>query len=657
MNYVETVCPRDCYDTCFMKVYLNNKKGPFRIVGCKGNPITQGFLCPRGVMDIKRAYSPMRVLYPHKRVGNKPNGKFERISWDEALDIIVGKLKNTLEKFGPSSVLHLDYSGNMGLLTLHLPQRLFYYLGFSQTDLSICSKSGHEALTLHYGLSYGINPEELPKMKLIVYWGFNAAVSAPHLYALSLKARKCDGKIVVIDPRKSETAKSADFWLQPKPGSDVALAYGVMKHLIQNNLVDFDFIEKHTFGFEKLKEKTAEISSKSIEQATGLKWNAIEKLAEFYANLKPNATMIGLGIQKSLLGAEAVRAVSLIPALIGLHRGFFYTNSRGWNVDLQYLKGENLMEKCVRVVSQVALGKHLEKGEFKFVYIYNMNPAETLPNQRTVRKGLMRNDVFVVVHDTHWTETARHADVVLPAATFLEKDDIVVSYSHNYVRKSNKVIEPLGESKSELWVAMEIAKRLNIKEKWLYDDAWETVEKAFGDSFENGSFQDLMNGKTLRLKAKPKDEYQTPTGKIELYSTVAEKLGFSALPMLPQQCQTPGQGGFILLNTAVAKYTHTQFQDVYGPLPPIVLLNPKDAKQHSIKDGDPIKLFNKLGSVGLRARISNAVPAGVLWTPRECNDLDNKPLNMIVPDTTQTIGGGPIFNTTIVKICKANKTG
>lgn len=646
-SHVETVCPRDCYDTCFMKVLMSDVNKPIMVAGDEDNPVTQGFLCPRGVMDIKRTYSHERVLYPYRHVGEKVDDVFERVSWDDALDILVEKLRYVLGEFGSDSILHLEYNGNMGLFTLYLPQRLFYAMGFSQTDLSICSKSGHEALSLHYGLTYGVDPEELPSMKLIVYWGFNSAVSALHLHALSLKIRKNGGVMVAIDPRRSETAKSADVWIQPNPGSDVALAYGVMKHLIENDLVDRDFIQKHTYGFDELRKEVSGWSVDLIEEYTGLNWDSITKLADLYANLKPSATMIGIGGQKSLYGVEYVRAVSLIPALVGLHRGFYYTNSKGWNVDLSLLTGQSLTGRKIKVVSQVALGRLLEKGEFKLVYVYNMNPCETLPNQKAVRRGLTRKDVFVVVHDTHWTETAELADLVLPAPTFFEKEDIVIPYSHRYVRKSRRVIEPLGESKSELWVVAQVAKRLNLEEKWLYEDPWETVEKALENAFENGNLQDLKNGKTLKLRMRPKNEYQTPTGRIEFYSTKAERPGLSPLP---KQQPLPKNEGFVLLNTAVKKYTHTQFQDVYGPIPSIVLINPKDADEHGVQNGDIVELRNELGGIRLKSVISSSVPRGVLWTPRECRDVNGIPQNTIMPDVTQKLGGGPVFNTTMVRM-------
>lgn len=616
-----------------------------RTMGDKDNPVTQGVLCPRGYRDIERVYSDERVLYPHRRVKDG----VERISWDDALAILVEKLKNTLNTYGAESCLHVCCIGNQGFFSSYLPQRLFYALGFTQTDDSICSKSGHKALSLHYGLTYGVDPDELVNMGLTVYWGFNAAVSASHLFRLSAKSQKKGSIIVVIDPRKSETAQAADFWIQPKPGGDVALAYGILKYLIENSMIDSDFIKKYTYGFDMLKKEVSSWSINVIEEYTGLPWDTIVNLAHLYDNHKKNVTMIGIGMQKSVCGAESVRAISFIPTVLGLHRGFYYSNWQKFNVDLPYVTGEGLTDKKIRIVSQVALGRLLEEGEFKFVYIHNMNPAATLPNQKAVKRGLQREDVFVVVHDTHWSETAHCADLVLPAPTFFEKEDIVVPYSHKYVRKSNRIIEPLGESKSELWVCTQVAHQLHCKEEWLYEDCWEVVGKAFQNAFENGDISDLKEGKMVQLRMKPKNEYQTHTGKIELYSTKAEESGVTPLP---NQYPLP-ENKFIFLNSAVKKYTHTQFQDVYGVIPPIVFINLDDARKYSINDTDIVKLYNELGSIKLKAVISVSVPQGVLWAPRQGKDIEGVSQNSIVPDTTQEIGGGPVFNSTLVKIRKA----
>lgn len=647
MKEVKVVCPRDCYDTCFLLALVEEE----RIISIKGsfdNPITQGFICPRGVKDYERVYSKYRILNPHIREGGKPGRSFKETSWKKALDLIANKIREVTRNHGAHSILHLEYNGNSGLLTQGFSQRIWYAIGATRTDYSLCSRSGHEAISLHYGLTYGVQPEELLNMKLIIFWGFNARVSSPHLWALALKARRRKATIAVVDPRESESARDANIWLKPRPGSDVALAYGVARYLIDHGYVDLKFVKKWTYGYNSFKKEVMKWTPGKIEEVTGVRWRSIERLGEAYARNKPSATMIGLGFQKSICGAESVRAVALIPALLGLHRGFYYTNSQGWLVNKPYLTGESLTEKKIRTVSQVALSKLVEEGEFKFIYIYSMNPSATLPHQRAFRRGLMRKDVFVVVHDTHWTETTNYADTVLPAPTYLEKEDIVVSYSHGYVRISRKAIEPLGKSRDEVWVMRELARRLRLKEKWLYENPWKALKKAFRGAFEEGEFKDLITNATLKLKAKPRNKYQTPTGKIELYSKKAENIGLNPLPT--QIRIDRDEDEFTLLSSSLPYYTHTQFQDVYGPIPRIVWINTQDAEKLGIREGDTIELYNKLGAVEVKATVTDKIPPRVLWSPKLLIGLNRKPLNILTPGTTQKIGGGPIFNSTIVKV-------
>jgi len=646
---IKTVCPRDCYDTCSLIVLVNDENKIVSIRGDKENPITQGFICARAAKDPERIYIN-RILYPYIRKGKKPKRSFEKVSWEKALDLVVSKLKEVLANYGSEYVLHLEYTGNQGLLTRYFSQRIWYAIGATRTDDSLCSRSGHEALFLHYGSSYGIQPEELPEMKLIVFWGFNALVSAPHLWSLSLKARRKEAVIVTIDPRRSETAKLSDIWLKIKPSSDVALAYGIARYLIEHNYVDLEFIEKWTYGYEEFKREVMKWTPSKVERVTGVKWSLIEKVGELYGKMRPSATMIGIGLQKNLYGAESVRAVSLIPALLGFHRGFYYSNSKGWLVDIAYLTGEKLTNKNCKVVSQVALSEHVERGEFKFIFIYNMNPALTIPNQRAFRKGLLRDDVFVVVYDTHWTETANYADVVLPAPTYLEKNDLVISYSHRYVRISKKIIEPLGESRNEIWLMRELAERLGLKEAWIFEEPWEALRKSLKNAFESGSFEDLIEGKTLKLKYRPRNEYQTLTGKIEFYSIKAEKLRLNPLPkQYPLELK---DGEFILLNSSTSKYTHTQFREVYGPIPPIVVINSEDARLINVKEGDVVDLFNEYGRVRVKIVVDDFIQRGVLWSPRQLIGLNGEPQNSLIPSVTQKLGGGPIFNSSIVKIAK-----
>ncbi|ABL79026.1 molybdopterin-dependent oxidoreductase [Thermofilum pendens] len=639
MAALKSVCPRDCYDTCHLAVSLDG--GELRVAPDPGFAFTAGFLCPRGAVEARRVFSAGRVLFPYRRAGGKPGRSFERVEWGSALDEVASRLKEVLEEHGPGAVLHLEYAGNMGLLTWYYPQRLWNWLGAARTDYSICSKSGHEALSLHYGLSYGRTPEEAEGSRLFVFWGFNASVSSPHLWAAALRGRRRGSVIAAVDPRRSETALKSDFAVHPRPGTDVALAYGVINYLISEGLYDEDFVERYTVGFEELRREASRWSLSRVSGVTGVGEKDVARLAELYAELKPSTTFIGFGVQKGVNGAEAVRAVSLIPALVGQHRGFYYSNSRRWLVDLAAVTGERHAPPG-RVVSQVALAELVERGEFKFIYVYNMNPLLTLPGQGKLRRGLSRSDVFVVLHDTHWNETADYADVVLPAATYLEKDDVVIPYAHGYVAMSRKVIEPLGESRSEVWVTCELARRLGAPE-WVCRDPLDVLREALGGALE-GSFEDLLAGKTLRLKARRLDEYQTPSGRIELYSRRALELGFSPLPV---QGEYDGEG-FVLLNSATPLYTHTQFRDVYGPIPAVVHVNPVDAERLGVRDGDLVELYNEHGSVVVKAQVTELVPPGVLWSPRQLVGLDGSPQNSLVPTETQRIGGGPVFNSTRV---------
>ena len=646
MKEVATVCARDCYDTCALIVTLDEAEQILSIKGDKKNPVTQGFTCPRGARDHERLYKN-RVEAPFLRQGDR----FEQTDWNTALSLVSRKLGEILNEYGPQAVLYLDYAGNTGLLTGAFPQRLWNAIGATQTDRALCSASGREGLSLHYGCSYGTTPLDLLSVNLVVFWGFNAAVSSPHMWALARQARKSRGtQIVVIDPRESRTATDADLWIQPRPGTDVALAYGIINYLVQNSHADLDFIKEWTHGFEELKVEASKWTPERTELITGVAWKHIQELAEAYGNLEPSATMIGIGLQKCDQGADQVRAVSFIPALLGLHRGFFYSNGDSFSINQRLISGQALTDKSPRTVQQVALADLAKHREFKLIYVSGMNPAMTLPNQNDFREGISSREVFVVVHETHWTKTAQYADAVLPAPTYLEKDDLVVPWSHNYVQYSNGAVRPITDSRSEIWVMQEIAKRLRLTEDWLYEDPWEAVGLALQDAFEEGSLESLRSGAILTLKRKPRNGYPTPSGKIEFRSSRAVEIGLKPLPT-----QTPlriPKGDFILLTSATPKYTSTQFQEVYGPIPAVVAMNSEDAERLSIENGDIVALSNDRGEVKVKAIISNTVPEGIVWSPRQSEGLAGEPQNCLMSSNPQEIGSGPRFNSTTVTISK-----
>jgi len=652
MSVIKTVCQRDCPDTCFIDVTVDNG----RIISTKGsrlNPVTQGFLCPRGMGDPKRVYSKNRVLYPHIKSGGDHEDRFVRKTWEECISVVAKKLKKTIEVYGKESVLLYDYPGNQGFLAWQFPRRLWFALGATTTDYSLCANSGHAGIGLHYGLSYGMQPEELAKMKAIIFWGNNSKVSSPHQWVFALKARSEENATIIsIDPRKSQTSEASDIWINPRPGSDVALSYGIARYLIRKNGIDSEFLDNSTSGYRDYFDEAMKWTPERVERYTGVSRDAIEKIGDILIANRPAVFMIGLGLQKSIQGAEVARAVSLLPALLGYHRGFHYTDGPGRFVDWGYISGARLSQNDGKVVNQVSIGDRLEAGEFKFVFVLGSNPVVTLPNQSAVRKGLSRKDVFVVAHDTHWSETTEYANVVLPAPTYLEKKDVNLSDHHLYSRLSEQAVEPLGESKHEIWVMQELAKKLDRKEMWLFEDPWEALEKTLTESFQEGNLQDVLNGSVLQLKLRPYNEYQTPSGKIEFAASKAADIGVGALPA--QEALKSSDDWFTLLNSSIPKYTHSQFTDVYGPIPQIVWINPNEATDLGIQDEDIVVIYNELGSVTLRAKLTERISASTLWAPRPLIGLNGNPLNILASGTSQNIGGGPVFNSIKVKIKPGN---
>jgi anaerobic selenocysteine-containing dehydrogenase len=659
MKQITTVCPRDCYDTCALIATLDESGQIVSVRGDPTHPLTRGLTCPRAAADPKhlvqnRVQAPYLLQNPKVHRRGAEDTEITAVSWEQALDDVAHKLSETLQRWGPEAVLYLTYSGNTGLLTLDIPQRLWNALGATQTDLALCSKSGSLGLVLHYGARYGVRPEELAETGLIVFWGFNAAVSSLHLWALAREARQHHGaRIVAVDPRRSETAAGADLWIQPRPGSDVALAYGLINLWLESGAADLEFIAQWTRGFEMLRAEASQWTPERVQEVTSVPQEQLRQLADEYAQHKPAATMIGIGLQKCDHGADQVRAVSFIPAVLAQHRGFYFSNSEAFHINWDLLSGRALTEKRPPIVQQVALSSLLRDGQFKFVYISGMNPAVTLPNTGAFTAGLSRQDVFAVVHETHWTETARYADLVLPAPTYLEKEDLVPPWSHNCLQLSPQVVQPVTDSRSEVWVMQELARRLGLTQEWLYQDSWEIVKQALQEAFEydltptpgrGAAWDDLRAGRRLRLQSQPKEHYATPSGRIEFDSTLAVEMGFSALPLqAPLPERQPDE--FILLNSASAKYTSSQFQEVYGAIPAVVVINPCDAQRLGLSEGMAVQVSTDLAVAEAKASISDAAPEGIAWSPRQWAGQ-----NTLLSSQPQEIGHGPRFNSTRVQI-------
>ncbi|MBN2125617.1 MAG: molybdopterin-dependent oxidoreductase, partial [Deltaproteobacteria bacterium] len=400
-----------------------------------------------------------------------------------------------------------------------------------------------------------------------------------------------------------------------------------------------------------LRDAAAPWTPERVRETAGVGPEALTALAETYGRKRPSATLIGIGLQKCARGADQVRAVSFIPALLGIHRGFFYSNGDGFPVETSLISGKALARRPARIVHQVALGETVRAGAFKLIYVSGMNPAATLPDQNAFREGIGRKDVFLAVHETHWSKTAAMADLVLPAPTYLEKEDLVLPWTHDLVRISPRVVLPVTDSRSEIRVMQETARLLGLREDRIHEDAWRAVLTALQDALTDGDFESLLSGKTLRLKGRGKDAYPTPSGKIEFSSSRARKNGFDPLP---GQSSPPveEEEDFLLLSSAVPHYTHTQFQEVYGPIPSAVAVHPSDAKRLRIEAGDRVVLSNDLGRVAVKAEISDRVPVGVLWCPRQSETPEGVAMNSLAGGDPQGIGGGPRFNSTRVRVSR-----
>lgn len=652
-HWVKTVCARDCYDTCAMRAHVSDDGRITDIRGEKDDPVTQGFVCARGRKDPERVYTN-RVAVPQIRSDSKPGRHFQPTDWNTALDQVADRLEKVLDQHGPEKVLYVSYAGNVGLLVEKFPQRLWNALGATQTDGAICSTSGKQAIQLHFGACFGLQPQWIADEKAIVFWGCNPIVSMPHVWKLAQKAAKANNApIAVIDPRRSESARQADLWIRPKPGCDVVLAKAIAHQLISNEQYDADFVERWTTNFDEFKKDVARWPLEKAAEATGLLPETIAALSKWYQKDHPCATVIGIGFQKSLTGGEAVRSIALLSPLSGRHRGFFYANSGGFSINSSYLKGTTFDVPIHKVVSQVTLGRQLARGDFKFVYVAGTNPALCYPDQGAMRKGLSRSDTFVVTHDPHWNETADYADIVLPAQTFLEKEDVIAPWSHWRIQKSTAAIAPVGQSRHEIEVMTSLAKRLDRTEPWLFEKPWDAVAMALNHALDpETKLSDLLAGKPGRLAYPPLEHYPTPTGKL---SFTAAETSNRRITTLPEEILLKRvQNHFLLLGSSHPHYTHSQFQDVYGPIPATVAIHPEDAAPLDITDGATVFLTNELGRLTVTAKITEAQLRGTLWVPKQFPGTDGKPHNLVCAGVVQKLGGGATFNTTWVQLSKTN---
>ena len=638
-----SVCPRDCYDTCTMKVHYDPEANDIvRIEGDAANPMIGSFLCPRGAQDHVRR----RTRRLQRPLIKRPSG-FEQISFPEAWDLIAKKIKEISHTYGPEAILYYDYAGNQGAFTTLYPKRLWYRLGATLTDWSLCTGAGHAAIKLHYGSkSFGLNPLSLKDRKVIIMWGFNAFVTAPHIWSFVRKAQRRGTRIITIDVRRTRTAAQSDQFIQIRPHTDILLAIAIARVLIERGMVDMDFVRGYTTGFDLLKEHVLSYDLDYIARETGIDRSVIEQLAVDYASLQPQAIMIGVALQKSLSGWQAVRMISLLPALVGQHRGFFYSFGPAQIFDEEYMTGEAFV-KWKNIISQARTAQLLREGRFRMVFVSSANPAITSPGADDFFKAMEREDIFTVVQDTHLSRTAQAADLVLPTPNFLEKEDFVLPWGHNMTRFSQAIVRT--EIPTEIEQMWEIARRLGLQDQWLYEEPRQALVHALRDSLDRPEEIFTAGDRVFSLRTYPEDKYLTPSGKIEFYSTKAVEQGFSPLPVYEPE---NNENGFVLISSAVSQYTNSQFQEVYGPVPAQIYLHPEDMDRLGIKEGEKVAVYNSKAGVLLIAKKDDALQRGMVWAPRNLIGLNGVPLNQLAEPSPPRIGKGSTYNSLAVWIKK-----
>jgi anaerobic selenocysteine-containing dehydrogenase len=617
---VITACTRDCYDTCIFKpIYSGGRLE--RLAPVSYFP-TLGFTCARGAADVKRLSSPKRIKRPLLR----DERQVVETSWDRAL----GELAARIKEAEPSRVLHIDYDGNQGLLTWYYPARLFNLLGTASTDYSICSAEGSEAIKLHWGRTYGAMPEELSK-RPVVFWALDAATSFIHGWALAKRAKN---PVAAVDVVWTRTMKSADLPVVVRPGTDVVLALGISREIIQRKSYDAEFVERYTYGFDKFVEYVDKFTPEYVEAETGVPRTVFYKLVDFY--LRRPITVIGFAIGRTENGGDAARAISLIHALLGDPAGFYYSNSGAWGINFAYLRGLHVA-KPSKVVPMGLVGARI--SEFDVVYVWNANPVLTLPQGDRIAAAAERGDVTLAVHTPFMDETAEAAHIVLPAPLYLEKDDVVYSYWHNYLVYNPAVAQPPGEAIRETLVMRRLAEMLGVADHQLMrEDPWEAVDVAIRGA--GVTLEELKKRGAVRLKPPNYYTYPTATGRVEFYSETAARRG---LPPLPRY-KPPPRDRLALTFPPNPLYTNSQFRDVYGEPPPVVRMNPGDYV------GDCVVLWNEHGEVKLRAVTDPEVPRGVAIYLGVGKDLEGKPINAVTRGEPGPYGGTPKLYTTYVYV-------
>lgn len=656
-----SVCSLDCPDQCGLLIHKQDGK-IIKVEGDPDHPITKGNICNKVRNVTERLYDEKRLQHPMKRIGEKGEGKFEQISWEEAIHTITSHWRKLIDADGPESILPYSFYGNMGNLSAEgMDRRFFHRLGASQLDRTICNTAGAVGYKYTMGGALGIDAADTVHSKLFIFWGINAVSTNMHQWAIAQKARKNGAKIVVIDVHKNQTGKMADWFIPILPGTDGAFALGLMHVLFAENLIDMEFLQEYTVGHEELRNHVIKYDPATVSEITGVPKEDIYELARMYGKTSPSYIRIGNGLQHHDNGGMCVRTIACLPALTGqwLHKGggAIKSNSGYLSYNEDNLQRPDLLKnKETRIINMNLLGEALLDiaPPVKSLYVYNSNPAIVAPAGNKVRKGLEREDLFVVVHDMFLTETAKYADIILPATSSYENTDFYNSYWHNHMQIQEPVIEAYGESKSNTDVFRLLAKGMSFDDLAFSETDEDLIKAAIENSdnpyIEGITFNLLKEKKFVKADVKPlfPGKLPTPSGKIELYS---HKMLEAGLPPLPTfiPLEDDGDLPFLFVPAPTHNFLNSTFSNndkhINIEKEPKLHMNCHDATQRNIENGDLVRIWNHRGECELKVAVGENVLPGVVVTQGLWSDRPGTKqfFNSLTPDRLSDMGGGATF--------------
>ena len=681
---VRGACPHDCPDTCALLTTVENGRA-IAIRGAPDHPATDGVLCTKVARYLERTYSDQRVLYPMRRVGRKGEGRFTRISWEEALATIAARFTQIAESDdGPQAILPYSYAGTMGLLQYgSMDRRFFHRLGASLLDRTICASAGKAGWVAAIGAAVGMDVEQYRNSKLILIWGSNPIASNLHFWTQAQEAKRRGAKLIAIDPYRSATAEKCHDHIAVMPGTDGALALGLMHVLIAENLIDRDYIERYTVGYDALAARAAQWTPERTATACGIAAAQVVALARDYGTVKPAAIRVNYGMQRSAGGGNAVRAIACLPALVGAWRdpagGALLSSSGTYPVNHRALERPDLIRGTPRTINMTSIGDALLEARdppVRAIYVYNSNPVAVAPESGKVRAGFAREDLFCVVHEIFQTDTADFADILLPATTQLEQIDVHSSYGHLYALANNKAIEPLGEALPNTEVFRRLAARMGFTEACFRDSDEDIAREAWrrDDPRARDLDWDTLKAEGWRRLNVPAEyapfaqgNFPTASGKCEFASASLAAQGQDLLPayIAPRES--------VLTNPALAERYPLAFispparnflNSSFANLPafveeegtPKLDLHPADAAARGIGSGDRVRIYNDRGSftatarVGAKARRGVAVAPSIWWqklAPDGCN------ANAVTSQALTDLGRAATFYDCLVEVARA----